>query len=171
MNKSIVVAVVLGLVAVVGTWWYIADQKSSDTAMMEQKSVSEKASMGKEVVMKKDETSVTADVNGKAQYVEYTKEVLDQSVDKRRVLFFYANWCPICRPADADFRESVSKIPADVVLIRVNYNDPDTDQEEKDLAKKYGVTYQHTFVQIDKGGIAITSWNGGKTEELLKNIK
>jgi hypothetical protein len=62
-------------------------------------------------------------------------------------------------------------IPADVTLFRVNYNDTDTDQEEKDLAKQYAVTYQHTFVQIDEGGKEVTRWNGGQMPELLENIK
>lgn len=86
-------------------------------------------------------------------------------------LYFYANWCPICKPADADFKANSSKIPPDVTVIRVNYNDTDTGQEEKDLAKKYGITYQHTFVQIDAQGKEVTKWNGGQTDELLANIK
>jgi thioredoxin-related protein len=53
----------------------------------------------------------------------------------------------------------------------VNYNDTATDQAEKELAKKYGVTYQHTFVQIDAEGNEVTKWNGGKIEELLHNIR
>lgn len=105
------------------------------------------------------------------RYVEYTKAALDQNADKRRVLYFYATWCPTCQPADNKFMEDSDKIPEDAVLIRVNYNDPNTDQEEKDLAKKYNVTYQHTFVQIDKDGKEETRWNGGQIEELLKNLK
>ena len=58
-----------------------------------------------------------------------------------------------------------------MVVIRTNYNDPDTDQEEKDLAKKYGITYQHTFVQVDAQGKELTKWNGGQTDELVTNIK
>lgn len=104
------------------------------------------------------------------KYVEYSKTVLDSSADKRRVLYFYANWCPICKPADQNFKTNQNLIPEDVTIIRVNYNDTDTDQEEKDLAKKYAVTYQHTFVQIDKSGMEVTKWNGGKIEELLNNI-
>ena len=40
-----------------------------------------------------------------------------------------------------------------------------------DLAKKYGITYQHTFVQIDSQGKEVTKWNGGQTDELAANIK
>lgn len=106
-----------------------------------------------------------------SRYVEYSRSALDSASNNRRVLYFYASWCPTCRPADADFKANTSKIPEDLTVIRVNYNDPETDQEEKDLAKKYGITYQHTFVQIDGQGKEIMKWNGGKINELLANIK
>lgn len=104
------------------------------------------------------------------RYIEYSKSALDSNSSRRRVLFFYANWCPTCRPTDENLKDNLNKIPEDVTVIRVNYNDTDTDQEEKDLAKKYAVTYQHTFVQIDENGREVTKWNGGKIDELLKNI-
>lgn len=34
----------------------------------------------------------------------------------------------------------------------------------------YGVTYQHTFVQIDENGDALAKWNGGDVEKLLSNV-
>jgi thioredoxin 1 len=89
----------------------------------------------------------------------------------KKVIFFYANWCPTCIPVDKELSEKESQIPDGVIVIRVNYNDTDTDQSEKELAKKYGVTYQHTFVQIDSDGNVITKWNGGSLNELTKNIK
>lgn len=106
-----------------------------------------------------------------SRYIEYSKTVLDNAKDKRRVLYFYASWCPICRVGNENFLANADKIPEDVVVIRTNYNDPDTNQEEKDLAKKYGITYQHTFVQIDAQGNEVAKWLGGEIEELLANIK
>jgi len=144
MNKSNVIAIIIVLVLVVGGGLFIANQQSPKVKEM-------KVAQGK--------------------YVEYSKAVLDKTVKNRRVLFFYASWCPICRPADANFKANANKIPEDVMLIRVNYNDPDTDQEEKDLAKKYAITYQHTFVQIDARGKEVIKWNGGQIDELLANIK
>lgn len=105
------------------------------------------------------------------RYIEYATGVLDSVSNSRRVLFFYANWCPTCRPADDNFRNNTDTIPEDVTVIRVNYNDTETDQEEKDIAGKYGITYQHTFVQIDNAGDVITKWNGGQINELRENIK
>lgn len=121
-----------------------------------------------EVIIEKSDTETT---KNDSRYVEYSNRVLDITSSNRRVLFFYANWCPTCRPADVNFKESTSMIPEDVTVIRVNYNDTETDQEEKDLAKQYGVTYQHTFIQIDAAGKEVTKWNGGQINELIANIK
>lgn len=161
MNKWILIIVCVVLV-VIGISFYASQQPK-----------------GQEVSMIKDHTTMDKDEHDKimsddksgSRYVEYSKTALDNARDKRRVLYFYANWCPICRPADANFKENANKIPEDVVVIRVNYNDTDTDQEEKDLAQKYGITYQHTFVQIDSSSDRITAWNGGQIDDLLNNIK
>lgn len=110
-------------------------------------------------------------ITPQTRYIVYSKGALNQAANKKRVLYFYANWCPICRPIDIEFKQNESKIPENVVVIRVNYNDSDTDAEEKDLAKQYGITYQHTFVQIDAQGNKIAFWNGGGLAELLSNIK
>lgn len=105
------------------------------------------------------------------KYVVYASGSLEENTNKKRVLFFYANWCPTCIPADKAFQSSLNQIPENVTIIRVNYNDSDTDQEEKELAKKYAVTYQHTFVQIDAQGNQIIKWNGGDINQLLANLK
>jgi thioredoxin 1 len=106
-----------------------------------------------------------------SRYTPYTNTMFANTTDARRVLFFYASWCPTCQPADASFSNGVETIPDDVMVFRVNYNDPDTDQDEKNVAKTYGITYQHTYVQIDSEGKTITKWNGGGLNELIKNIK
>ncbi|MCD8484330.1 thioredoxin family protein [Candidatus Woesebacteria bacterium] len=106
-----------------------------------------------------------------AQYVAHTPGILAETANSRRVLFFYANWCPTCRPADADFAAQVESLPDDVTVIRVNYDDSETSAEERQLANQYSVTYQHTFVQIDSSGEVVTTWNGGQTDTLLKNIQ
>jgi len=112
----------------------------------------------------------TAEVVQPSRYIEYSPAALETTSNNRRVLFFYANWCSTCRLADAAFRTNSNQIPGDAVVIRVNYNDSETDTFEKDLARKYGITYQHTFVQVDSVGNEITKWNGGQMAELLENI-
>ncbi len=80
------------------------------------------------------------------------------------VLFFYASWCPTCRSAREEFNERQDELKH-INIILVDYDNSD------DLQKKYGVSYQHTFVQIDENGEAIIKWNGGATDSLLSNVK
>ena len=149
-NTTVLVGVAI---IVLGGWLFIANQNSQQTEQVEV-----------------DQEKVVMVESNSSRYVEYSKTVLDQSVNKRRVLYFYATWCPTCKVANDDFTANQNKIPEDVVVIRVNYNDPNTDQEEKELAQKYGITYQHTFVQIDAQANQITKWNGGGVDELVGKI-
>ena len=105
------------------------------------------------------------------KYVPFdeTTQLVGQS--EKLVLFFYASWCPTCRPVDTELRQDTSKLPDGVKVVRVNYKDPDTEESEKELAKKYGITYQHTFVQIDSVGKEIKKWNGGGIDQILRNMK
>lgn len=72
--------------------------------------------------------------------------------DKVIVLNFYANWCPICRAEEPTIHEGFNSLSSDKVIgFRVNYNDSDTDADEKALAKQFKITYQHTKVILKKG--------------------
>lgn len=170
LKNPFVLIVVIALIILVGVGglFYFKNSKTSETMMKNEDTMMKDESMDSdEKMMKKDDSAMMEN----SRYVDYSKSVLDESSKNIRVLFFYANWCPTCRPADENFKENLSKIPEDLTLIRVNYNDSDTDQEEKDLARKYNVTYQHTFVQIDSTGKEIKKWNGGQIDELLAKIK
>ncbi len=174
MKNPKMILILIAVVAILGIGAYT---RSQNTSPSESKTPTEATSMEPTgAMMQKDDSAVERDemmddTMAVSRYVEYSKSALDSASSNRRVLFFYASWCPTCKPADASFTQNVSGIPDDVTIIRVNYNDPETDQEEKDLAKKYIITYQHTFVQIDSTGKEIAKWNGGQINELLSNIK
>ncbi|MBI5044553.1 MAG: thioredoxin family protein [Candidatus Levybacteria bacterium] len=168
MKNPVVILVVIAVVVVFGIGAYTFSQNSSQSDSMMKK---DEAMMSKEDTSMEPTGVMMDDKLTNSRYIQYSKSALESALSTRRVLFFYASWCPTCKPADASFTANVSKIPEDVTLIRVNYNDPETDQEEKDLAKKYGITYQHTFVQIDSTGKEVAKWNGGQIDELLSHIK
>lgn len=109
-----------------------------------------------------DGTSPAAETT---RYISYSPQSFAAASDKRRVIFFHAIWCPSCKVANTDFTENSNQIPSDVLVFKTDYD------FEKDLKKKYGITYQHTFVQIDADGNAVTKWNGGATEKLLQSLK
>lgn len=116
-------------------------------------------------------TNLIEPTSANSIYLPFQNGVLNSQFTGRRVLFFYANWCPTCRPADRNIEASLDQFPSDLQVIRVNYNDSDTDAEEKSLAEQYQITYQHTFVQIDNSGEVVTRWNGGSFAEILTNLK
>lgn len=82
----------------------------------------------------------------------------------KNVLFFHASWCPTCRAADANIKANLLSIPPSLTIHQVDY---DTSTE---LKKKYGVTYQHTFVQVDKTGTMVKKWSSGGLDEIKAEI-
>jgi len=69
--------------------------------------------------------------------------------DKVIVLYFYANWCPVCRAEFPAAQAAFNELKTDKVIgFRVNFNDDQTDNDEKEIARQFGVPYQHTKVFI-----------------------
>lgn len=100
------------------------------------------------------------------QYVTYESSKLAMAANGPVVLFFHAPWCPSCKTTDADIVANIQNIPAGTTILKVDYD------SNPELKKKYGVTYQHTFVQVDAQGTMLTKWSGSNTlASLLGNIK
>jgi thiol-disulfide isomerase/thioredoxin len=90
-----------------------------------------------------------------SNYMTYSAD----AVTDKTVLFFHASWCPSCRGLDKDIVKNAQSIPSDLKILKTDY---DTQTE---LKVKYGVTSQHTLVQVDKDGNMIKKWSGGGTLE------
>lgn len=111
--------------------------------------------------------SELADVNEAGQYIEYSETAIAEATagGNDAVLFFHAAWCPTCIAANRDFNSRLNEIPANLTIIKTDYDTYD------DLKQQYGVTYQHTFVQVDADGNEITKWNGGSLDEILAQVQ
>ncbi len=70
------------------------------------------------------------------------------------VYFFHATWCPSCRATDAAIGET--GVPDGLTVVKVDYD------TETDLRQRYGVTQQHTFVQVDENGAELSKWTGSQ---------
>lgn len=92
--------------------------------------------------------------------------------DKLIALYFYANWCPICREELPNaLYPAFNELTTDkVVGFRVNYNDNETNGDEKNLAKEFGVAYQHTKVFLKNGQRALKSPESWDKERYLREI-
>lgn len=85
---------------------------------------------------------------------DFSKAKYDEAIvsDKLVVLYFYADWCPICREEIPKMYDVFNELTSDqVVGLRVNFNDSDTDSDEQNLAREYGIAYQHTKVFVKNG--------------------
>jgi thiol:disulfide interchange protein len=80
------------------------------------------------------------------------------------VLFFNADWCSTCKVARDNIQADLASIPSDLTIVVVNFD------QANDLRQKYGVTVQHTFVQVDADGNELAKWSGSVTpDEIAQN--
>ncbi|MEK7612201.1 MAG: thioredoxin family protein [Patescibacteria group bacterium] len=169
-TKSILIVVIVLAVVGIGSYsWLTPDTATEDSAMMEKTDSNVMEKEG-DVMMENKDTEVMdkGDVMmaKKGSYEAYSPEKLALADKGKVVLFFRASWCPTCRTLDADIKSNLNAIPEGVTILDVNYDNSTA------LKQKYGVTYQHTLVQVDSLGNQITKWTGSPTlAALISNIK
>lgn len=161
MNK--VVYPLIGLLIIGGIIAVVFSQRSSSSQTMEKDTMMKENSMTPKDTMKED-SMMDSSMEKPGSYVPYTPQSYADAAGEKRVLFFHAPWCPTCKVANEQFSAKPDQIPAGVVLLKTDYD------KETELKKKYGITYQHTFVQIDDQGNEITKWSGGDIEALKDNL-
>ena len=118
--------------------------------------------LGKEPVgdTAQQEIDTTDSQSEDSRFINYTPEAaLAAAEEGDAVLFFHAPWCPTCRALEADINDHLADIPEDVTILKTDY---DT-YRAMDLGKKFGITIQHTLVQVDTEGNQIKKWSGSPT--------
>lgn len=107
-----------------------------------------------EVPVTGEEPEVTEEA-AVGSYEPYDASGIAATEGDKTLLFFSASWCPTCRDLDADIRNRADDIPAGVTILSVDYD------LYPELRERYGVTIQHTLVQVTADGTEITKWVGG----------
>ncbi|RJQ13767.1 thioredoxin [Candidatus Parcubacteria bacterium] len=177
----LVIIMVLAVVAVGGVGWYLSARPSAEdfpalvgeeNAMMDKEGGEMMAEKEGETMMKKEGEAMSGVeatdsmmeklvfsgnviAGNMAPLIDFNKADYEKALasNKLIVLYFYATWCPICRAeVSTALYPAFNDLKTDkVVGFRVNYNDSDTDNDEKDLARQHGVAYQHTKVFVQNG--------------------
>lgn len=98
----------------------------------------------------------------KGAYIPYSSNILADTVDTERVLFFHAPWCSVCNFHDGEIEKN--GVPEGITVIKVDYD------TEEALKEQYGVTVQSTFVWLNEDGSVRQTWpfaNGLRSPEDL----
>lgn len=119
-----------------------------------------------ETMMKKDGEVMEKDAMMKksaGMYVPYSADKLALAKDNKVIIFFHAAWCPTCRALDAEITSKGVK--EGYVILKADYD------SSKELKAKYGVTSQHTLVQVNTTGVSLGKWTGGDLAGIYAKAK
>lgn len=104
-------------------------------------------------------SSTEADRPGSYLTIQDFERSTEKYLGSKIVLFFNANWCSTCKIARDNIESNLDSIPSKLVIVVVDFD------KETELRKRYGVTIQHTFIQIDENRNPLAKWSGSVTAE------
>ncbi len=143
--------------------------KDKEAAMMEDKAGT----------IMKDEKGAMMEYSGtvlagtSAKLLDFKKTDYDKALASGNlvVLYFYANWCPICKEEFPKMQSAFNELKSDkVIAFRVNYKDNETDKDEEALAREFGVSYQHTKVFLKNGARVLKAPDSWDKSRYLSEI-
>ena len=156
MRNTFVIAAVV-LLSASGGWYYFSREDGGEAA-------TEK--------MEKQEVALAGSLE--APLLDFNANDYEAALgsEKLIVLYFYANWCPICKAEFPKMQDAFNELPdgSNVVGFRINYNDNETDSYEQDIAREFGVAYQHTKVFIKNGERVLKAPDSWEKERYLSEI-
>lgn len=109
----------------------------------------------------------------KSLYLDYNPVDLELALSQNKVVLldFYATWCPICQIEQEEIKAAFVKIDnEDLIGFRVNYKDGDTDKNERQLAAKHGIIFQHTKVIIKDGETVFKALDAWDEDRFLSEL-
>lgn len=144
------------------------EKKVADDKMAMEKEASEATMEKTDEVMTKSETPAAETVMVKASaYTTLSDFDKDPTVykDNKKVYFFHAPWCPICRGIDEDIASDTAQIPSGTTFIKTDFD------SSTSLRQKFGVTTQYSFVQVDNDGNELKQWNATSLDKAIAGIQ
>ena len=101
-----------------------------------------------------------------AEYTTYTKETYDSLLGQSPVvLYFHANWCPVCIQLDSDISGAIADFPAGSTILKLDFD------EEIELRQEYGVTVQSTLITINAAGEVVEKLSAPSNSDLIAAIE
>jgi len=107
-------------------------------------------------------------------YRVFDKEDYEKALAENKiiVLYFYANWCPLCKKEQPETQAAFDELNnPNVIGFRVNFKDSDTDEDEEAMAREFGIAYQHTKVIIKDGKQVLKAPDSWDKQRYLDEIR
>lgn len=196
LGAPVIIGGVIAILILIGAGYYVSQQQTpaevmenamkqesilmeeshKDAATIEQGSVTD---MQKAMTETSQPSAATTTYSGEVlagtsspllafNQADYEKALAE---GKLVTLYFYANWCPICRAEFPLMQSAFNQLnSSQVVGFRVNYNDNETDANEVALARQFGVAYQHTKVFVRGGEQILKSPEEWSTQRYTQEI-
>lgn len=176
MNKKIIIIIIGAIILIALTFAFLGNS-NQDNQLLENELLDEETERdffeqnNQESGGDNIEGQIIESENGQDElksgyYKPYSEENLDLVETEKIVLFFHATWCPSCRALNQDVENNIGSIPSELTILKVDYD------KETELKRKYGVTTQHTLVQIDESGNLLKKWSGGsRLETVISQIQ
>ena len=165
MKSKLIVPIVILALIIGGA---VLIKNNNDSKVKNDQAAAHIAAMKHDEAMKKDEAAAAklSPATGDAMkhetagnYITYSDFTAkkDNYKNDKVVYFFAAGWCPTCQAVTKNIQDNLNKIPTGTDIVRIDYDN------STDLKKQYGVTYQHTFVQVDNAGKQLKKWSASPT--------
>jgi thiol-disulfide isomerase/thioredoxin len=147
------VSIVIGVVILILGAGYLVTNSNTDSAPVVPEEV--ESQVEQESAVDRESTEAPQEPQAAdtpaGTYTLYDAEQIAQSDADTILLFFHATWCPSCRALDADILANADSIPAGVEIYKLDYD------TQTALKRQYGVTTQHSVIEIDATGAAQSS--------------
>lgn len=163
--------IIIGAIILIFAIGYFATNNADEAATVVQESATDTISETETVTTEETtiteesvDDAVTTDSAATATaapgvYTAYDADAIAQSDAEHILLFFHATWCPSCKALDADIVANADSIPAGVEIYKIDYD------TATDLKRQYGVTTQHSIIEITASGEAESGISHGLTLE------
>jgi len=192
MKKNVIIAIITVSILALGGAGYVyttnqnekeASSLAAEKLAMDKKTESDAMAKSSETTAKTDDSMAVADTTLKSDtmvkpeqesamtkasaYVTLANFNKDKIVynDYKKIYFFHAPWCPICKAIDEDIVSDTSQIPTGTVFIKTDFD------SNTELKQKYGVNNQYTFVQVDNNENELKQWNATTLDKAIAGIQ